>query len=533
MPPAQVDITTQTPVEVDVLHATKLHSLKSSSTTSAARIPSSLTNAITNNNAKAQVATAAEGFLKPAASPKRRLGHERKKSDVKKEEEKLDVRKLAIRSAGGDCNRPGLNGLLGNGVEGLSSGVFKVAAVMPVQYDVEIVNGILEFENKTLLRAVDTTAFPTQLNSNVYISAQNGKKPRRFLAVDSNILTLYGEKIRKYFDHHQIDTHIYPVIPDEFNKDHSQIISLCASLQAFNLDRRSEPIIAIGGGVTLDLVGLAANLYRRNTPVIKLPTTLIGMVDAAVGVKTACNLNGGKNKIGTYSAPLAVFVDAAFLGTLPGRHVRNGAAEVLKMACVKDGQLFELLEGFVERGGADGEGFEGKGAQMIMRRAIQGMLEELEPNLWEFNLRRIVDYGHTFSPVLEMCALESHSGPISDTTTPGPFEGGFLLHGEAVCVDMAFTTVVAKRRGYLSEEEARRTLRLMRGLGLNVWHRDLTGSLCKKALIDTTACRGGFQRTPLMDGIGRARFVDDLTLEELEEGLKELEEFARRDFEGC
>ena len=119
MPIAQVDIATPTPnIEVvDVLHAHKLHSLKSSST-SQPPIPVS-TNL--NNNAKeskAQVATAAEGLLKPASSPKRRLagrGHERKKSA------EVDVRKLAMRSAGGECNRPGLNGLLGNGVEGLSS----------------------------------------------------------------------------------------------------------------------------------------------------------------------------------------------------------------------------------------------------------------------------------------------------------------------------------------------------------------------------------------------------------------------------
>ncbi|KAJ3031511.1 hypothetical protein HDV00_008262 [Rhizophlyctis rosea] len=496
MSPPQMEIL---PVEVDVLHSSPSRKLRTfRPPASPGRVPVQ----------KAQVASAAEDAVKPAASPKKRVV-------------------TAQRSAGGECNRPGLNGLAGNGVEGLSSGVFKVAAVMPVQYNVEIVNGILDVENKTLLRAVDATSFPTQLHDNIYIAPHHGKRPRRFLAIDANILTLYGEKIRKYFEHHDVDTHIYPVIPDEPNKDHSQVVSICSALQAFNLDRRNEPIIAIGGGVTLDLVGLAANLWRRNTPVIKLPTTLIGMVDAAVGVKTACNLNGGKNKIGTYAAPLAVFVDSAFLATLPQRHIRNGAAEILKMACVKDLELFELLERFVERG--DEVGFGDRGAEQIMRRAIQGMLEELEPNLWEFNLRRIVDYGHTFSPCLEMCALASHTGTISEHETPSPFDGGFLLHGEAVCIDMAFTTVVAKRRGYLSEEEAGRVLKLIRGLGLNVWHVDMTESLCKKAMADTTACRGGYQRTPLMDGIGRARFVDDLTLEELNDALGELEAFAQID----
>ncbi len=108
--------------------------------------------------------------------------------------------------------------------------------------------------------------------------------------------------------------------------------------------RRKEPIIAIGGGVCLDVAGLAANLYRRNTPLIKIPTTVMAAVDASIGIKTAVNFHGRKNKMGTYCAPLAVFIDKTFLKTLGDRHLSNGSAEILKMACIKDRELFELLE---------------------------------------------------------------------------------------------------------------------------------------------------------------------------------------------
>ena len=108
--------------------------------------------------------------------------------------------------------------------------------------------------------------------------------------------------------------------------------------------RRKEPIIAIGGGVCLDVAGLAANLYRRNTPLIKIPTTVMAAVDASIGIKTAVNFHGRKNKMGTYCAPLAVFIDKTFLKTLGDRHLSNGSAEILKMACIKDAELFELLE---------------------------------------------------------------------------------------------------------------------------------------------------------------------------------------------
>ena len=110
------------------------------------------------------------------------------------------------------------------------------------------------------------------------------------------------------------------------------------------LCRRKEPIIAIGGGVCLDVAGLAANLYRRNTPLIKVPTTVMAAVDASIGIKTAVNFHGRKNKMGTYAAPLAVFIDKTFLNTLGDRHLSNGSAEILKMACIKDAELFELLE---------------------------------------------------------------------------------------------------------------------------------------------------------------------------------------------
>ena len=94
----------------------------------------------------------------------------------------------------------------------------------------------------------------------------------------------------------------------------------------------------------LDVAGLAANLYRRNTPLIKIPTTVMAAVDASIGIKTAVNFHGKKNKMGTYSAPLAVFIDKTFLKTSGDRHLANGSAEILKMACIKDAELFELLE---------------------------------------------------------------------------------------------------------------------------------------------------------------------------------------------
>jgi len=136
------------------------------------------------------------------------------------------------------------------------------------------------------------------------------------------------------------------------------------------------------------------------------------------------------------------------------------------------------------------------------------MLEELQPNLWEDDLERVVDYGHSFSPTIEMEALPE------------------LLHGEAVTIDMALTTVLAHGRGLLGDVETERVLRTMSGLGLPTWHRLCTPELLVKALADTVRHRDGRLRMPLTTGIGAACFVDEVSAAELDEALAALRRFA-------
>lgn len=248
----------------------------------------------------------------------------------------------------------------------------------------------------------------------------------------------------------------------------------------------------------MDVVGLAANLFRRGVPYVRVPTTLIGLVDAGVGVKTGVNRGKHKNRLGTYFAPTATLVDPSFLISLPPRHIRNGLAEVVKIALVKDAELVSLLESVVDSlRQLDYALTAVDSHEEILSRAISGMLSELEPNLHEMDLERIVDFGHTFSPSLEL---------IADPP---------LLHGEAVAVDMALCVELSLQRGLLSEFEARRVFNLLFRLGLPLTNRMFEASLLEKALEDTVKHRDGLQRVPLLTGIGRVTFVNDLTLEEL------------------
>lgn len=177
---------------------------------------------------------------------------------------------------------------------------------------------------------------------------------------------------------------------------------LLDELCAYKL-RRREPFLAIGGGVLLDIAGMGACLYRRGVPFVRVPTTLLAIVDASVGVKNGvdycCAVTDEtyKNRVGAFYAPSACLLDPAFIGTQDARNICNGFGEIMKLALVRSMDLFEILEThganlvkarFTETSMVpDGVG------DRVIDLSIQIMLEELGPNLWEQTLERCVDYG--------------------------------------------------------------------------------------------------------------------------------------------
>merc|ERR1711972_114776 len=131
----------------------------------------------------------------------------------------------------------------------------------------------------------------------------------------------------------------------EEEKSMDLVLEVAKAMKGFDIDRRTEPVIAIGGGVALDVVGLAASLFRRRTPYIRVPTTSLSYVDASVGAKNGCNFCGSKNRLGTYVPPVAALLDCSFFKTQETRQVSNSLGEMAKMAIMKSGELFYLLAG--------------------------------------------------------------------------------------------------------------------------------------------------------------------------------------------
>ena len=354
---------------------------------------------------------------------------------------------------------------------------WRVSASHRVEYDVEMITGVLDPRNGNLALRCGA---------------------RALVVLDTAIEALHGEQVHDYFAHHGIDVTILVLPGGESTKELSSVLTVADSIAEKGLLRRSETIVVIGGGVVMDIVGLAASLFRRGMPYVRVPTTLVGLVDAGVGVKTGVNRGTHKNRLGTYFAPTATLIDPSFLATLPARHVRNGLAEIVKIALVKDAELLELLEGASKKLRATDFALMSVDThEQMLSRAIAGMLEELEPNLHETVLERVVDFGHTFSPSLEL---------IADPP---------LLHGEAVAVDMALSVCLSLRRGLMSEGEAWRALLLMSRLGLPLTNSMFKPALLQKALDDTVKHRDGLQRVPLPTGLGSATFANDITAAEL------------------
>ncbi|WP_256647010.1 sedoheptulose 7-phosphate cyclase [Thermomonas paludicola] len=318
---------------------------------------------------------------------------------------------------------------------------------------------------------------------------------RRFVVVDDCVYRHHGERLHAYFAHHEVQARIVPVAGGEAGKSMDTWQSLLRALDDFPIHRRDEPIIAIGGGVLTDVVGFVASSYRRGVPHVKVPTTLMGYVDASVGIKTGVNFNGFKNRIGSFEPPARVLLDRRLLATLEPRHLRNGMCEIIKLAVIKDAGLFQQLETFGAAGMASA--FQGAQSAHILDRAIEGMLEELAPNLYEDELARKVDFGHTFSYGLET-RHEEH-----------------LLHGEAVLLDILASTAIACGRGLLGEADATRILALVATLGITPAIELLDVELMWQSLQDRIEHRNGRQHVPLPSAIGACVFADDITRAEL------------------
>ncbi len=232
------------------------------------------------------------------------------------------------------------------------------------------------------------------------------------------------------------------------------------------LDRKST-LIALGGGVISDMVGFAASIYERGIKFINIPTTLLAQIDASVGGKTGINNDFGKNLIGSFWQPAAVFCESEFLASLPLREFSVGIAEAVKMAVMFDEKFFAFLEenskdfaSFVATTiNGDGVGVVGdlarqKWVQNTIKRCVELKAEVVNKDEREAGIRAVLNYGHTFAH-----AIESAAGY------------GNILHGEAVAIGMVMANDLSVSLGLLKQGEADRVKKMLRDFNLPVSYK--------------------------------------------------------------
>ena len=209
---------------------------------------------------------------------------------------------------------------------------------------------------------------------------------RCLMVVDATVYGLYGEQMHAYFDHHGIALTVFPVTIREPDKTLATAERIVDAFAEFGLVR-TEPVLVVGGGLTTDVAGFACSVFRRSTNYIRVPTTLIGLIDASVAIKVAVNHRKYKNRLGAFHASQKVVLDFSFLKTLPLDQIRNGMAELVKIAVVGNSDIFELLEKYGEEllqtrfGHVDGSPQLREAAQRITYDAIHTMLRLEVPNL--------------------------------------------------------------------------------------------------------------------------------------------------------
>ena len=328
---------------------------------------------------------------------------------------------------------------------------------------------------------------------------------RLIAIVDQTVWDLYGDKMRAWAT--SVSLELDPIVAagNEDKKTLDTFAFMLDELRRTDPLRRSEPVLAIGGGVLTDTAGFACACWRRGIPWCRLPTTLLGMVDASVGIKVAINYHR-KNGVGHFFSPIHTFIDASFLGTVPLADIRSGVGEIMKAALIHDSRLYELMEEHGERL-IEERFMDSTEASRVIKLSVDAMLECIGPDLWEEALLRPMDYGHSFSRTLE-----------AD-------ERFYLRHGEAVAIDSLFSALVAEQKGLLPAAQADSLLSLYARLGLPCSIAGITARTYKRARDEIIVHRDGLLRAPLPAGIGQCRYVDTILDAEIDAAFARLERF--------
>lgn len=268
---------------------------------------------------------------------------------------------------------------------------------------------------------------------------------RYCIVADDQVASLYGKELLDSLREQQIEAQLVTFPEGEANKHLQTVAELASQLARLHFDR-SDAIIALGGGVTGDIAGFLASMYMRGIPFVQVPTTLLAQVDSSVGGKTGVDLPEGKNLVGAFYQPRAVFIDPDVLTTLPREELLGGLAEVIKYGIIWDRDFFDFLAAERERILS----LRDEALLPLLARCCEIKAQVVAEDEREGGLRRILNYGHTIGHAVEAASN---------------FQ---LIHGLAISIGMRAAADLAVCCGHLQKREAEKIKQLLASYGLPV-----------------------------------------------------------------
>ena len=317
------------------------------------------------------------------------------------------------------------------------------------------------------------------------------------IIADETSARLFGDRVCKSFTAENFSLRLIRIPAGEKSKSLAQVEKICDEMIEAGLDRSSF-VVGLGGGVIGDISGFVAAIFQRGIPHVQIPTTLLAMVDSSIGGKTAVNLETGKNLIGAIHHPALIIADLETLESLPARELRQGYAEIIKHAIIRDAELFRALS---SRAQSRDNGF----VELIRRNiAIKARIVSADDREISGE-RTLLNFGHTVGHAIERA---------TDFKTP---------HGDCISIGMVGACDISIKRARLSSQERDEVVSLLKQFELPT---QLPAEADRERIIATVVhdkkFLGGKIRFVVTPRIGQAHVLNDVTMEDIREAIAEL-----------
>ncbi|WP_129598647.1 3-dehydroquinate synthase [Anaerophilus nitritogenes] len=314
------------------------------------------------------------------------------------------------------------------------------------------------------------------------------------IITDKNVENLYGKNIIDSLKEKDFDVKLIVVEPGEQSKSIDTLKKVYEELLAFEITR-GDLIIAFGGGVVGDLGGFAAATLLRGIPFIQIPTSLLAQIDSSVGGKVAINLDQGKNLVGNFYHPKAVFIDPDLLKTLHPRFFKDGMAEVIKYGCIKDSGLFEQLKKYPSKEALMKE------IEQIIYKCCSIKKEAVEKDEKDLGERMLLNFGHTLGHAIEQY-----------------YQYKKYTHGEAVAIGMYHITQKSEAIGITKQGSSNLIKEILIQYGLSYSFPEMNKSENIEAIGLDKKNKGTHMNIVLLEEIGKS-FIKKIQREEITQYL--------------